>query len=207
VERDSRDDCYHPTLRVRALSDGFDDVALMAYVAKPHLAALCKQLVWPVELASPLGTAMVVRETTDHQSPLAIEARHTGMHMGMLTSASGRAYLAYTTPARRDAILELLTHSNLPEDRLARDRGELDRLLAQTRTQGFGMAQRARRISEETSLAIPLKVEAQVAATMAVRFAATALPLRTATEQFLPKMRHAAGVIEAEFAKFRADQH
>jgi len=34
VDRDSHDDCYRPTIMVRALSDGFDDEALVAHIAK-----------------------------------------------------------------------------------------------------------------------------------------------------------------------------
>jgi hypothetical protein len=74
----------------------------------------------------------------------------------------------------------------------------VDRLLQETRTQGFGMTQRARRISEETSLAIPMQAKERVLATIAVRFAATAVPLRTAIEQFLPKMREVALKIQAK---------
>src|ERR1700744_3790218 len=40
VERDAHDDCYRPTIMVRALSDGFDDEALVAHLAKPMLASL-----------------------------------------------------------------------------------------------------------------------------------------------------------------------
>ena len=39
-----------------------------------------------------------------------------------------------------------------------------------------------------------------VIATLAVRFAATAVPLRNAIEQFLPKMREVAGKIEHDFS-------
>jgi IclR family transcriptional regulator, mhp operon transcriptional activator len=201
VERDTHDDCYRPTIMVRALSDGFDDEAMVAHIAKPHLAALGAQIVWPIEIATPAGASMVVRETTDHQSPLALETRRAGVRMSMLTSAAGRAYLTYTRATQREALLELLAHSSLPEDRLARDRSEIDRLLSQTRSQGFAMAQRARRVSEETSLAIPIRQQEQVIATLAVRFAATAVPLRSAVEQFLPKMREVADKIEQEFAQ------
>ena len=198
VERDPQDDCYRPTVMVRALSDGFDDEAMLAHVAKPHLAELGAQLVWPVAIATPAGAAMLMRETTDHQSPLALERHSAGVRVPMLTSAAGRAYLAFCSAPQRDALLEFLARSSLPEDRLARDRPEVDRLLQETRAQGFGMAQRARRISEETSLAIPMQAQERVLATISVRFAATAVPLRTAIEQFLPKMREIALKIDAE---------
>jgi IclR family mhp operon transcriptional activator len=118
----------------------------------------------------------------------------------MLTSAAGRAYLAYCSTAQREAVLELLSRSSLPEDRLVRSRVEVERILNETRTQGYGMAQRARRVSEETSLAIPVRVKDRVLATISVRYAATAVPLRTAVEQFLPKLRDAVAKIEQEFS-------
>jgi IclR family mhp operon transcriptional activator len=201
LDRDPSDDCYSPTVRVRALSDGFDDEAMLAHLAKPHLAALCAQIVWPAEIATPAGGAMMLRETTDHQSPLALEQRSAGARIPMLTSAAGRAFLAYSQAPLRDALLELLAHSSSPEDRLARDRAEVDRLLQETRTQGYGMSQRARRVSEETSLAIPIRVRDRVMATLSVRYAATALPLRAAVEQLLPKMHDVVDKLQREFAQ------
>ncbi len=199
VVRDPHDDCYRPTIMVRALSDGFDDQAMVAHIAKPHLAALGAQIVWPVAIATPSGASMMIRETTDRDSPLALEQYSAGVRVPMLSSAAGRAYLAFCAGAERDALLESLSRSSLPEDRLARSRIEVERLLNETRAQGFGMAQRARRVSEETSLAIPVRAKDRILATVTVRYAATAVPLRTAVEQFLPKMREVARKIEAEF--------
>ncbi len=199
VDRDPHDDCYRPTIMVRGLSDGFDDEAMVAHLAKPHLAALGALIVWPVAVATPSGATMMIRETTDRQSPLALEQYTAGIRVPMLGSAAGRAYLAFCSNQQRDALLELLSRSSLPEDRLARSRIDVDRLLNETRTQGFGMAHRARRVSEETSLAIPVRAKDRILATVTVRYAATAVPLRTAVEQFLPKMREVAQKIEAEF--------
>src|SRR5271156_3254524 len=200
VERDTHDDCYRPTIMVRALSDGFDDEALIAHIAKPLLASLGAEIVWPVAVATPMGATMMIRETTDRESPLALEQYGAGVRVPMLASAAGRAYLAFCPERQRDALLELLARSPLPEDRMARDRVEVERVLSETRSQGFGMAHRARRVSEETSLAVPVGAKDRILATLTVRYAATAVPLRTAVEQFLPKMREVAQKIEAQFA-------
>lgn len=200
VERDAHDDCYRPTIMVRALSDGFDDEALVAHIAKPLLAALGEQIVWPVAVATPSGSTMMIRETTDASSPLALEQYSAGVRVPMLASAAGRAYLAFCPAAQRDALLDVLARSSLPEDRLARNRTEVERLLSETRTQGYGMAHRARRVSEETSLAIPVRAKDRILATVTVRYAASAVPLRTAVEQFLPKMREFAHKIETQLA-------
>jgi IclR family mhp operon transcriptional activator len=197
VDRDAHDDCYRPTIMVRALSDGFDDEALVAHIAKPLLANLGSQIVWPVAIATPSGATMMIRETS--QSALALDQYSAGVRVPMLASAAGRAYLAFCSAQQRDTLLELLARSSLPEDRLARNRTEVERLLNETRTQGFGMAHRARRVSEETSLAIPVRGKDRILATVTVRYAATAVPLRAAIDQFLPKMREVAQKIEAQF--------
>lgn len=197
VERDARDDCYRPTVHVRALAEGFDDEAMIAHIGKAYLPQLAKEIVWPMDIATPARTAMLVRETSG--SPLALEPNGAGDLLPMLTSAAGRTYLAFSNAAVREAILDVLAHTPSPDERLARDRPEIERILQESRTQGFGLSQRARRISQEITLAVPLRIAERVLGTLAVRFAATAVPLRSAIEQFLPKMRELAGRIEAEF--------
>jgi IclR family mhp operon transcriptional activator len=199
VERDDRDDCYRPTVHVRALADGFDDEAMIAHIGKAYLPALAKDIVWPMEIATPAGTAMQVRETS--RSPLALEPNGTGDLLPMLTSAAGRAFLAFSNATVREAVLDGLAHGTSADERLARDRPEIERILQESRTQGFGLSQRARRISQEITLAVPLRSAERVLGTLAVRCAASAVPLRSAIEQFLPKMREIASKIEAEFAQ------
>jgi DNA-binding IclR family transcriptional regulator len=99
---------------------------------------------------------------------------------------------------QRDSLLELLSRSSLPEDRLARNRVEVERLLNETRSQGYGMAHRTRRVSEETSLAVPVRAKERILAAVTVRYAASAVPLRTAIEQFIPRMREVAQRIESQ---------
>jgi IclR family transcriptional regulator, mhp operon transcriptional activator len=202
VERDPHDDCYRPTVHVRALADGFDDEAMMAHIAKAHLPALAREIVWPMDIATPAGTAMRVRETS--RSPLALEPSGSGDLLPMLASAAGRTYLAFSKASVREAILDSLVHTPSADERLARDRPEIERILQESRAQGFGLSQRARRISQEITLALPLRAAERVLGTLAVRFAATAVPLRSAIEQFLPKMREVAANIEAEFTTWSA---
>jgi IclR family transcriptional regulator, mhp operon transcriptional activator len=199
VERDPRDDCYRPTVHVRSLAEGFGDEALIAHIGKMHLPALAQQIVWPMDIATPAGITMLVRETS--RSPLALEPNGAGNRLPMLTSAAGRTYLAFSKTAVREAMLNVLAHTPSPDDRLARNRPEIERILQETRQQGFGLSQRARRISQEITLALPLCSAERVLGTLAVRCAATAVPIRSAIEQFLPKMREVASKIEAEFAE------
>ncbi len=197
VQRDEHDDCYQPTVLVRTLATGFDDGAMIAHIAKRHLDELAAAIVWPIEVAVPAGGAMVVRVIS--RSPLALGPGNTGEQLPMITSAAGRAFLAFSKVTQRDAVLDSLAPATALEERLARDRPEVERILEDTRSQGFGLSQRARRVSQEISLALPVKSGERVLGTLSVRFAATAVPLRSAIEQFLPKMREVIAKIEAEF--------
>jgi IclR family mhp operon transcriptional activator len=201
VFRDPADDRYRLTILVRGLSDGYDDEAWVTQIAKGYIYELCRDVVWPVAIASLSGTTMMVRETTDHRSPLAVERYSAGFRVPILVSASGRAYLANCPAQQRDTLLEILARSTREEDALARNRNELNRILADARAQGFATAVRPRRVSDEVSLAVPIQVDDRVLACLTIRWSATAVPLKMAVERFLPRMRETAARIRAKFVE------
>ena len=65
---------------------------------------LCREIVWPVSIATLSGQAMVLRETTDHRSPLAVERHSAGLRVPLLGSAAGRVYLAFCSAAQRETL-------------------------------------------------------------------------------------------------------
>ncbi|MGH8226888.1 MAG: IclR family transcriptional regulator domain-containing protein [Steroidobacteraceae bacterium] len=206
VYRDSTDDRYRLTVMVRGLADGFDDEAWVTQIARPCINDLCKEIIWPVSLSSLSGTSMLVRDTTDHSSPLAVERLSAGFRIPLLTSSSGLAYLAFCSAEQRDCLLEILARSQREEDKLARSRDEVEKILEEAREQGFATAVRARRISEEMAMAVPVVVEDRVLATVAVRFAASAVPPRTAVERFVPRLRDTAQKIRVRFVEQQRNQ-
>lgn len=197
--RDPADERYRLTIMVRTLSDGFDDEAWVSELARPVLDDLCREIVWPVSIATLSGQSMVLRETTDHRSPLAVERHSAGLRVPLLASAAGRVYLAFCTGPQRDALVEILARSPREEDALARNREELARILNEVRVQGYATTLRARRVSDEVSLAVPVSLEAHGLACLSVRFAASAVPMKLALERFLPRLRDAAQRIRAGF--------
>jgi IclR family transcriptional regulator, mhp operon transcriptional activator len=200
VYRDPADDRYRLTLMVRGLADGFDDEAWVTQIARPCLNDLCRDIVWPVTLLSPSGTSMLVRDTTDHASPLAVERFTAGFRLPLLMSASGRVFLAFCPPEQRDALLEILSRSNREEDKLARSRPEVEKILEEARELGYATAVRTRRISEEIAMSVPLLIEDRVLATIAVRFSASAVPMGVAVERFIPKLHETAKIIRQRFS-------
>jgi len=200
VYRDATDDRYRLTIMVRGLSDGYDDEAWVTQIARPYIHELCKDIIWPVAIASLSGTSMMVRESTDHRSPLAVERYSAGFRVPLLTTSSGRVYLAFSSPAQRESLLDILGRSTRDEDSLARNRPELMKLLHEVRMQGYASAVRSRRVSDEISMAVPIMVDDRVLAAVSLRFSGTAVPLKLALERFLPKLRETAQKIRQTFA-------
>jgi len=184
VFRDSADDRYRLTIQVRALSDGFDDEAWVTQIAKPIIHDLCREIVWPIAIATLSGTTMLVRECTDHSSPLAIERYSAGFRVPLLTTASGRVYLAFAPLQQRETLIEILARSNKEEDKPARARADLSRQLAEIKASGYATAVRTRRLVEEITLSVPILLDQRVIAGLTARFASSAVPLKTALERF-----------------------
>jgi len=211
VFRDGSDDRYRLTILVRTLSGGFDDEAWVTQIAKPFIHDLGRDIVWPVSIATLSGTTMMTRETTDHASPLAVERYSAGFRLPLLTSAAGRAYLAFCPASQRDALIELLARSTKEEGKLARSPSglgapaDLLRALADIKSQGHATTSRTRRIMEEISVSVPVMLDDRVLACLTVRFAAAAIPLKTGVERFLPKLRQCAAKISTSFSKHQAD--
>ncbi len=205
------DDRYRLTIMVRALSGGFDDEAWVTQIAKPFIHDLGREIVWPVSIATLSGTTMMMRETTDHASPLAIERYSAGFRLPLLTTAAGRVYLAFCpAPAARHAHRRAGALRQGRRQAGTRQRGpgspaDLLRMLADIKTQGYAATSRTRRLVEEISVSVPVLLEDRVLACLTVRFGAAAVPLKTGIERFLPKLRQCAARISTSFSKQQAE--
>lgn len=200
ARRDAADDRYRPTPQVKTLSCGFTDENWVAKIAAPAILEMGREIVWPVSVATPAGTSMMLRETTDHTTPLAVERLSAGIRLPLLGSSAGRMYLAACPAAQCDALLDLLARSTKDDDKPARtSRPELLRSLADIRVQGYASTTRTRRLVEEISLSVPVMAGDRVLAALSVRFASAAMPMRSGVERFLPKMHRCAATIGGYF--------
>jgi IclR family transcriptional regulator, mhp operon transcriptional activator len=204
VYRDSADERYRPTILVRGLSGGFDDELWVTEIAKPLIDNLCREIVWPVSIATVSGAKMTLREATDHSTPLAIERYSAGFQLPLLTTATGRVFLANCAPAQRDTLIEILARSSKDEDKPARDRVHLLRALAEIKEQGYALAIRTRRLMDEVAISVPVAMNERSVAVLTVRFIASLMPQKTGLERFLPKMRQCAAKISTTFAEQQA---
>jgi IclR family mhp operon transcriptional activator len=207
VFRDPADDRYRLTIQVRGLSEGFDDESWVTGIARCCIDDLCREIVWPVSVATLAGTQMMVRETTDHDTPLAIERYSAGFRVPLLCSA-GRTYLAFCPAVQRENLLDQLARSNAEDDKPARaPRQDLQGMLADIKAQGYATTTRTRRLVEEISLSVPVMAPDHVAAVLTLRFLASAVPLKAGIERFLPKLRQCAARISTSIEEDYSEQH
>ena len=195
------DERYRLTILVRGLSDGFDDEAWVTQIARPYMYQLCSELVWPVAIATLSGSTMLIRQTTDHRSPLAVEKRGPGFRVAILGSASGITYLAFCPKEQREALLDMLAKSKRSEDQAAANRKKVTELLLETRKRGYAAWRRPRRVSDEISLAVPIIARDRLLASLSMRFSSTAVPEAEAVQRFIPKLKHVAQLIGHEFVE------
>lgn len=107
--------------------------------ARPVLEALSREVPWPTDLAVRDGATMLVLESNRRLASIRVNRDSLGFRPHMLWSAVGRAWLAYSGEPERAAILALLRASAVPEDRPARNKDWVERLIADTRTRGYGI--------------------------------------------------------------------
>jgi len=199
--RAASDERYRLTIMVRGLSDGFDDEAWITLIAREYMYELCQELVWPCAIATLSGNSMLVRQTTDHRSPLAVEKRGPGFRVSILGSAAGLCYLAFCPKEQRDTLLDILARSKDEENAPARNKKKIYETLVESRKRGFALWRRKRRVADESSLSVPLIVQDRLLAVLTMRFASTAVTEAEAIERFIPRLRKTAQEIAAEFIR------
>jgi IclR family mhp operon transcriptional activator len=107
--------------------------------AGPSLRALGQSIPWPTDLGVRDGLAMLVLESNRRLSSIAVNRHALGVRPHMLWSAMGRAHLAWCPEAEREEILDRLRASKSAEDRPARNRIAIARLLRDTRIRGYAV--------------------------------------------------------------------
>jgi len=198
--RDPSDDRYRLTLKVRSLSDGFDDEAWVRDIARPLMAKLGKEIVWPLAIATLHGTSMLTRETTDKDSPLALERYSAGTRLPVLRSSSGRVHLSFCSEEQRSTLLDILARSEKPEDQMARDRALVNRILAEVKKNGWALYDNPN--LAELNLAVPVFAKGRVLAGLVMRFIRTAMPPDQAVEKYIPFLRRTADEIGKAFETY-----
>jgi IclR family mhp operon transcriptional activator len=198
VARDPVSDLYYPTAMVLSLSDGFDAAARLVQAARPLVTELGRKLVWPVTLATPSGTSVLLRQTTDATSPLALVRYSPGHRAPILEGASGLVVLAFADGQQRQMILDLLYRDQAVSDQHG-PRHLVEHRIAEIQRLGYACVHRPGQPSDRSSLAVPVRTASGTLAALAVRFARSAVGQQVIMDRLLPALRTTAHAIVARF--------
>ncbi|MFT7287590.1 MAG: IclR family mhp operon transcriptional activator [Halieaceae bacterium] len=201
VEKDVDTHTYRPAERALALSCGFEQEAWISAAAKPQIDELGAQLLWPIAIATLAGTSMLLRETTDRDSPLVVRRYLRGRRVDIRSTATGRVYLAHCIPEQREALLQMLRlrgsssaqHPSLSSTKI------LERRLHEIRQVGFDTSKAHVSPIAWCAMAVPVFSGKQVIASLSVRYADRAVSKAKQRDEILPALFRTAELISASF--------
>ena len=106
--RISREAGYRLTDKVLGLAQGIRFVDHLIDVAAPHMSRFTKRYGWPLYLGTISDRAMTIRHSTAVESPMSFERSALQRRSPLLSSALGRAWLAFCSAEERRAVLRHL---------------------------------------------------------------------------------------------------
>lgn len=209
IRRSESDDTYRLTLQVRALSEGFTDDEWISTIATPLMGELLQQSVWPSDLTTPSGDAMIIRETTHRFSPLSFHRSMVGRRLPMLLTAAGRAYFASCSEAERENIISLLRTGAGGEEQsaLASNPAYLRNLIQRVQADGFGWNRgdwtEQKKIG---AIAVAIRHQERVLGCLNVVYLSRAISAEEAEKRFVGLLQKTVNKIESALNE-RASHH
>jgi IclR family mhp operon transcriptional activator len=196
VEKQAHSHIYRLTSMVQKLSSGFGDSDLVVEVAKPLINRVGGELRWPLAMATPQGSDMMVRIATDHDTPLAIDRYFIGFRVSMLHAPAGLCYLAYCEEDRLASLLELMP----PSDETGCDgarRADLMFTLDRIRRDGFCHIRFPQ--YREGGLAVPLFADGKVVGGIVMRYMKASIRAPQLEDHYVPILLKLAAAISAAY--------
>lgn len=184
---------------VRSLSSGFHHEPMVIEIAEEIMIEFTKREGWPLALALFDLNAMVVRASTIPYTSLSLLHSSLSRRLSMVGRAIGRAFLAHSSPSEQQILIEILKHSDDPEDRPARDPAAIARIIDPVRERGY--ATRDPLIEPRSiTVAVPVRDNGRVVASLGLTWIRAAMTLQEGLDRHLPQLFETAETISRELA-------
>ena len=191
LTKNKNDNRYRLLSKIKTLSDGFTDSDWIFSIAKPLIEKLCKELIWPISIATCNGREMILRETTDANSPLALKKISGGFRVPILGSAAGRVFLAYTDHINRKRILSNLSKDNSYQSNvIANDSKSINKIIIDVKTHGFSIYSRVD--LKQSVFALPINTYNRIIGTIALRFIDSAINKKEIEKKYFKSIDNTA---------------
>ncbi|MDG2243046.1 MAG: MarR family transcriptional regulator [Rhodospirillaceae bacterium] len=184
-----------------SLTDGLRHSSWLRLYAVPVMEALCRDILWPVTIANPNRLNMEVMWDTDALSPLVMRPAPIGLKFPLVTSISGRVYLANCSVEQRQTLIQAVL-SDDPDvlDDVDLSARLMDKQLNDIKARGFYCDQMPHK--GHSSLAAPIFKDEKVFAVLDIRFPVKALSVKEASAKFSDTVMHSAAEISANIVDF-----
>jgi IclR family mhp operon transcriptional activator len=199
VARDNMCGGYRITGQINELSSGYEGISQIIEVARPLAIDLTRRLKWPIGLGIIDGDAIAIDFWTGTISPWAHTNTVLGLRPDLRTSAMGRAYLAFCSPASLEAHIAQFRADKTREFTDADER-RLRLLLDQIRASGYAIRDPRTKPYRTTTLAMPIREGSEARAAISISFFKTAIPLAEIGERIVTPLREATAKIEETLA-------
>lgn len=197
VTRRSSDKRFALSERSLALTSGAARNSWVGRVGIPVMERLCREILWPIALAQPRLPHMEILWDTDDLSPLVIHPAPIGLKFPMLSSISGRTYLAFCSQEQRSSIVAAVL-GEVPDalDSIDVSQDMLDAHLNEIRERGYACGRMPHKA--HSSLAVPVFDDVGVCAVLDIRFPIRALSPNEASARFAAPLKDSAASISAQ---------
>lgn len=189
---------WRTTHLTRALGQGEDWEAWVSQAASPRILAFTKAHLWPLVVSTLYGVHMIVRASSDHASPFALQRYRRGFLITLTGASAGRVFLAYCTPAVRAALCDLLRDQELPRTS-QRFLANIEEEAAQIRALGYATSPLV--FQGEAAIATPIFDGEKVVGALSLRYIASAKRASDMAASFLCAMQDITEAIETEMRR------
>jgi IclR family mhp operon transcriptional activator len=195
VFRDNMCRGYRVRNQVRELDSGYAGIGEIIEASRLFAIALTNQIKWPVSIGTFDGDAMLVHFWTGTISPHATDASLVRRRPDLLSSAMGRSYLAFCGNSELEEILDQLRHK--PDHDFTTDaERRLRSLLEDIRKSGYAMRAPETGPRRKTTLAMPLRRDSTVLASISVTFFTSAVADEQVQQQIVEPLKSTITNIE-----------
>ncbi len=206
LEREPGRKHYRPTALVQTLANGYQEHSNLVAIARPHIIEFTRKALWPVLVATRVGNAMMVRDSTQNLTSLSFGSYPPGHTFPLLECASGRAFMAFASEEERATILESLKEVNSGLDPHTFSLFESGYLTEEIRREGIatrGHNRFAVNPGKTSSIGAPIFCNGEVCGALTLVFFTSAMKMPVAVEKFAGLLIQTAGLISEGLSNAR----
>jgi len=195
---------YELTPKVASIASHIRGQTFFTAGAGRVLDRLCRDLLWPSDLAIPQDGAMIAIETSRRQAPLLSNPVALHRPISVLQSAMGQAWLAYCGDEERNDVIERIVARRLESEAIRED--YIARIITETRSRGYGARVPGYTAFPESwgnrmhAIAVPILVRGKAVAALNLVWIATYATVEEMAKRHLERLRSAAFELEPEVA-------